>query len=459
MIKRINSNNFLTTPFVAVKSWELFNIENDDVVLLEPFISGSPIPDTAVAQDYIDYYGSSPILNSECDIALEQQTQDVLIYQEGLSGSGKFYPDSEPTNPDGTYKRLVYNTINRLFYNRFNDPTKILGLEYIDFPLSQTVRNMAEDFRVFNVPQDVYGDKLVPGTIQLFDTSLDDNVTIFDDGYQNLIAGYNLFSKIQEVRDFGNTVLSGSSSYLCPPIVPPAPLNLVVTSGSAILTWTGSNYQDYFSVQKSLNGLNYLEIATTTAETFTDTNVTISAFPGSTYWYQVAAVNGNGISSFSNTASITFSLPHWPNNFTTSSWQYISGDLHAGFDTSSGNFVGTGASFLVSASHSALNEGGIIIYSGSASGLYTGPSISASVSIYSYNFHGDTPLDNLGVVQVSQSGVGIFYYGAPGDQGSFHSYQFLLSGGTNTPIIVKIIGYMDIFENTVVYMSGSFSIP
>jgi hypothetical protein len=81
MIKRINSNNFLTTPFIAVKSWELFNIENDDVVLLEPFVSGSPIPDTAVAQDYIDYYGPSPILNRECDIALEQQPQDVLIYQ------------------------------------------------------------------------------------------------------------------------------------------------------------------------------------------------------------------------------------------------------------------------------------------------------------------------------------------------------------------------------------------
>jgi hypothetical protein len=134
-----------------------------------------------------------------------------------LSGSGEFYPDAEPTNPDGTYKRLVYNTINRLFYNKLNDPTKILGMEYIDFPLSQTVRNMAEDFRVFNVPQDVYGDKLVPGTIQLFDTSLDDNVSITDDGYQNLLAGYNLFSKIQEVRNFGNTLLTGNATASCPP--------------------------------------------------------------------------------------------------------------------------------------------------------------------------------------------------------------------------------------------------
>lgn len=213
MIKRINPHNFLTTPFIAVKSWELFNIENDDVVLLEPFVSGLPISDTAVAQDYVDYYGPSPILNNECDIALEQQTQDIVIYQEGLSGSGKFYPNSEPTNQDGTYKRLVYNTINKAFYNRYNNPTEIFGLEYIDFPLGRTVRNMADDFRVFNIPQDVFGDKLVPSTIQFFDTSLDDNVTITDDGYQNLIAGYNLFSRIQEVRNFGNTILNGSSSY------------------------------------------------------------------------------------------------------------------------------------------------------------------------------------------------------------------------------------------------------
>ena len=217
MIKRINPHNFLTTPFIAVKSWELFNIENDEVILLEPHEAGSPIPDTAVAQDYVDYYGPNPILNRECNIALEQQEQDILIYQEGLLGSGKFFPDSEPTNPDGTYKRLVYNTINRAFYNNYNDPTKIFGLEYIDFPLGQTVRNMANNFRVFNIPQLIYGDKILPGTIQFFDTSLDDNMVIKDDGYQNLIAGYNLFSKIQEVRNFGNTLLTGSYTASCLP--------------------------------------------------------------------------------------------------------------------------------------------------------------------------------------------------------------------------------------------------
>ena len=211
MIKRISPHNLQTTPFIAVKSWELFNTENDSVILLEES------PDIALAMDYVDYYSVNPILNSECDIALEQQAEDILIYQEGLSGSGKFYPESEPTNPDGTYKRLVYNTIYKSFYNNYDDPTKIFGVEYIDFPLGKTLRNIADDFRVFNIPQLIYGDKIVPGTVKFFDTSLDDNVTITDDGYQNLIAGSNLFSKIQEIRNFGNTLLTGSWTASCPP--------------------------------------------------------------------------------------------------------------------------------------------------------------------------------------------------------------------------------------------------
>ena len=213
MIKNIAQYNFLTTPFTAVKSWELFNIENDSVVLLEQS------PDIALAMDYVDYYGTNPILNSECDIALEQQAEDILIYQEGLSGSGKFNSDTDPTNPDGTYKRLVYNTIYKSFYNKYNDPTKIFGVEYIDFPLSRTMRNMGQDFRMFNIPQLIYGDKIVPGTVKFFDTSLDDNVTITDDGYQNLIGGYNLFSKVQTVRNFGNTILTESINNNCQPFI------------------------------------------------------------------------------------------------------------------------------------------------------------------------------------------------------------------------------------------------
>lgn len=215
MIKRINHQNFLTTPFVAVKSWEFFNVQNDDALVLEPLSASVSTAETNLSLDYLDYFGASPILNRDCNIALEQQDADQVIYQEGMTGSGAFYPDLEEQNSDGTFKRLVYSQIDRAFYNTYRNPTKIFGMEYIDFPLGRTDRNLAEHFRVFNIPRSVFGEKIEEKSVQFFDTALDDNVAIYDDGYQNLIAGINLFSKIQEVRNFGNIIYTGSATYVC----------------------------------------------------------------------------------------------------------------------------------------------------------------------------------------------------------------------------------------------------
>ena len=46
MIKHINHQNFLTTPFVAIKAWELLNVANNDVVfpeILFIFFHGNPL--------------------------------------------------------------------------------------------------------------------------------------------------------------------------------------------------------------------------------------------------------------------------------------------------------------------------------------------------------------------------------------------------------------------------------
>lgn len=210
MIKHINHQNFLTTPFAAVKQWELYNVQNDDVVLIEPPDS----PEVPVALDYVDYSGLIPTLNFACNIALEQQDGNEVIYQEGNSGSGFFYPDA-PQNQDGTYKRLVWDQTWRSFYNLYRDPTKIFGMDHIDFPLGKTDRQISENIRLFNIPQRYWGDRLVPKSIWLYDTSLDDNVEVHDDGYQNLLAGTNLFSKVQEIRTLGNIIIDGEVTNSC----------------------------------------------------------------------------------------------------------------------------------------------------------------------------------------------------------------------------------------------------
>ena len=215
MIKNISRHSISTTPFVAVKAWELFNVQNDDLVLLEEFSASVNILGTFVAQDYIDYSGN-PIINRECNIALEQQEDDLAVYEEGNSGSGIFYPDTEDTNPRGSYKRLIHDQMKLSFYNNYRNPLQILGMENIDFPLSQTNRYLANHFLMFSIPRKVMGDRLLEGSIQMYDTNLDDNVEIVDDSYGNLIAGDNLFSKVQEVRHLGNILFEGTSSNGCP---------------------------------------------------------------------------------------------------------------------------------------------------------------------------------------------------------------------------------------------------
>jgi hypothetical protein len=95
------------------------------------------------------------------------------------------------------------------------------------------------------------------------------------------------------------------------PDIPAGPITLNLFSGSAISQWTSSiSNATSWALQRSINGVTYVNYATTTAsiKTYTDTLVTAS-FSGSTYWYKVAAVNSWGTSSFSNTASITFTRP------------------------------------------------------------------------------------------------------------------------------------------------------
>jgi hypothetical protein len=239
MIKHINHQNLSTTPFVAVKGWNLYNIQNDAAVITEAAVYPNG---TFIAIDYIEYNYGVPLVNSDCNLALEQQDENLLYFQEGVTGSGRFDPNSDAQNIDGTFKRLVYNQTKTTFYNKYNDPAKIYGMEYIDFPLSKTLRNLADGFKSFTIPRSIFGEKIVPRTVRFYDNNLDDNVEVYDDGYQNLMAGMNLFSRVQEVRGYisptgMNNIMPGTSTNYCngqPLIISNPQDQTVYTSFSAV---------------------------------------------------------------------------------------------------------------------------------------------------------------------------------------------------------------------------------
>jgi hypothetical protein len=80
--------------------------------------------------------------------------------------------------------------------------------------LAKNNRYLANKFLMFTIPRMIFGERITENTVVLYDQNFDDNIIINDDGDGNLIATQNLFSKIQEVRDFGNLLNTGSV-YVC----------------------------------------------------------------------------------------------------------------------------------------------------------------------------------------------------------------------------------------------------
>jgi hypothetical protein len=212
MIKPLKKYQIQLTPFNATKDWALSNVDNNDLLLYESTGSDDGLP---FALEYVDYGDGSgyPNINSSCSIALEQQSDDLANYEQGLKVTGPFYPNSDPQNPDGTYQRPIYYQIRTVFYNTYCDPSKIWGLEKIDFEASETKKLLADQFLLLNVPQNVYGDKILPNTVNMIDETSDNPYYMTDDGNGNLFAGNNIFLKQQELGEFQNAYATGSTTY------------------------------------------------------------------------------------------------------------------------------------------------------------------------------------------------------------------------------------------------------
>jgi len=327
MLKTLHKDDTTVTPYVATKDWQLSNVDNIDVILSE---AGNPIEYEHILFEPSE---ASPD-NSGCEIAKEDQSSDLALYREGLKVSGIFYPDLDPLNTDGTYKRMVYTQVKTTFYNNYRDPTKMWGLEKIDFDSSNTKKFLADYVKILNIPTDIMGEKIIEGTVEIVDNSIDDIHLITDDGQNNLIAGPNLFSKRQEIGDFENIFSSGSNHFcdfyfsFSPPKSPYALTASVIGSPATIsLIWLDAP-ADGFAIERSFLGnednweaisSNWENMTKNWESTgsavltpfglfgftgpntlqFYDTNVDYNHI----YYYRVYAFNQWGSSSYSNIAS------------------------------------------------------------------------------------------------------------------------------------------------------------
>lgn len=205
MLKTLKRDDTTLSPYIATKNWDLSNIANTDLILAE---NGNP-----VAVENVTYEFLQTIPNYNCKLAKEDQPNDLAIFREGLKTSGLFYPDLDPQNIDGTYKRMVYSQIKTMFYNNYRNPTQIWGTEKIDFDLSGTKKFLSDLIKVFYIPTSIMGEKIIEGSVQVKDNTLDNDYLITDDGQNNLFAGTNLFSKQQEIGKHPNIFATGSDSF------------------------------------------------------------------------------------------------------------------------------------------------------------------------------------------------------------------------------------------------------
>ena len=318
MLKVLHKDDTLTSPFVATKDWSLSNITNIDVILME-HSGSSGLP---VGVEYLSFGPNSVVTASNCDVALEQQSSDLATYRDGLNVPGLFYPDTDPQNADGTYQRMVYSQVVNMFYNTYRDPTKIWGLEQIDFDLSQTKRFIADKFKMFQIPTVVYGEKILPNSVVLYDDTTDNNYTITDDGNCNLFAGPNLFSSQQELGEFVNEFLTGSTNYcdVYDTVSIPDPPVMTITYELCVpaidIIWNMNDWNvTSYVVEKSTDGINFSQSFNGIAFSYYDTAVSYNQM----YWYQMYAVNLIGTSSYSFSSSIyTYNPNVW--NVDTDTW-------------------------------------------------------------------------------------------------------------------------------------------
>lgn len=193
MIKPIQSDETFNTPFISQKSWELTS--NDSILTVEDgyFVSSS-----------YNFYDSSS------------------SYEYGFP--------LEPQNPNGTYKRLIYNLVKNAYYN--NSVVNSFGLETLDS--DKVVKILQNSLVRMTLPRVYFGEKIRPDSVVIIDSSKDKDYTVYDDKYGNLyVDGTNFIN----YSDLTSRLFSAPSiSFTASPVSGYAPLTTVLSislSGNA----------------------------------------------------------------------------------------------------------------------------------------------------------------------------------------------------------------------------------
>tara|TARA_B100001093_G_scaffold215047_1_gene206347 strand:+ start:25076 stop:34474 length:9399 start_codon:yes stop_codon:yes gene_type:complete len=229
VIKVLKLSNKSVTRFKTNKKWNYSTLDSGSNIVLE---QGDNIPLFSSSINKL----STEQNNSEFKLNLRVGKKVTGTF---FSKDSKYFnAEKEPLNYDGSYQRVVYNSIKHLFYNDYGTVGDIENDSYYKNPInifgsetgiyspqnfsSKTLevdkrserRVMSDEVTVLEIPANVFGEKIKPGTLKIIDHSSEfESIEIVDDGNTNLIVGTNSFNNISELNlnSFFNSISETSS--------------------------------------------------------------------------------------------------------------------------------------------------------------------------------------------------------------------------------------------------------
>lgn len=214
-----------------------------------------------------------------------------------VSYSVEFDIEQDSNNFDGSSKRLLYNLVNHLYYKTGSGDEETVYrpenpmIEYSQIPYFKGKLN--SDIRIISIPQQIYGEKILPGSIKLTSTYTSDTyisngtfVGLSDWVLEDVGGGYdwtyvNPGARIGKAYDLhapSNAHLYISTS-LSEPLLPNRTYKLewevINTTGSLSVYFYVGDYENSYYICESGVDVTVTESIFTTPD---DPNVNLSLF-------------------------------------------------------------------------------------------------------------------------------------------------------------------------------------
>lgn len=223
MIKFFKTQDVLVTRFTISKEKTFNNVLNNLLV-------GTDGTDDSIFPIQLSYISCDNNKSGSCEgitfdgsylsiTQFEQLSQIDFSVGKYVNSSSIFYPSSSvkwnptvnPVNIDGTYKGQIYNTVNKMYYNNYNNSYNIFGFD--DYDNQRTKLNLTNDFSLYRLSVGQTGDGIKRNSVVIYNQSGDIVSNIEDDGNHNLILGGTYFINSYEFTTGSKDTVENRGTY------------------------------------------------------------------------------------------------------------------------------------------------------------------------------------------------------------------------------------------------------